>query len=108
MNWQFNFLEGSKKYNFNAEVTWTTYQIEDIKISGEGISAILQNNRPLLVAIESKLPITWRVIHGEIKDSVLLARIKKELENHLKKPAIKLTQPVEKQSNVPVRKAMRA
>ncbi len=89
MDWQFNFTDGKKTYRLRAEMMWATYQIEDIKITGDGISVLLQNNRPLLVAIESTLPITWKVIEGELPDPALAMQIKKSLEADLKKVPVK-------------------
>lgn len=86
MKWQFNVSEGSKNLNLKAEVVYTSYQIEEVKVTGEGISLLLQNNRPLLEAIELKQPLRWRIISGEVKDQVLLAKIKKEAENYLTNP----------------------
>ena len=87
MKWQFNVQEGSKNHNLTAEIILTTYQIEEIRISGAGISLVLQNNRPLLEAIDLKVPLTWRIIQGEIKNQALLNLVKKQLESHLTNPA---------------------
>ncbi len=93
MKWQFNLTEGSKNINLKAEVVFTTYQIEEIKVTGEGISILLMNNRPLLEAIELRQPLTWRLVSGQLKNQDLLTRIKKELERHLVKPGT-ASQPV--------------
>lgn len=85
MKWQFNLTEGSKNINLKAEVIFTTNQIEEIKVTGEGISVILMNNRPLLQAIELRQPLTWKLTSGEVKDQNLLAKIKKEVEKQVTK-----------------------
>jgi len=88
MKWQFNLTEGSKNINLNAEVIFTTYQIEEVKVTGHGISIVLMNNRPLLQAIELRQALSWRLISGEVKDQNLLAKIRKEVEKHVTKGTI--------------------
>ena len=83
MNWQFNVYDGTNNFIFRAEIIYANYQIEEIKISGEGISIILQSNRPLLEAIELKRPINWKIIKGKINDNEILERITKGLEKSL-------------------------
>jgi hypothetical protein len=85
MKWQFNFSVGQKNFIVEAEVICTTYQIEQIKISGSNIAIVIQNNRPLLEAIELKRPLTWRIIHGEMKDQAMYNTIREKVELHLAK-----------------------
>ena len=80
MKWQFNTSDGRKTMTLNAEVICTTLQIEEIKVTGPGVSVVLLNNRPLLEAIELKQPMSWRITDGELKDETLLKNIKLELE----------------------------
>ena len=102
MKWQFNTNDGRKAVTFNAEVICTTLQIEQIKVTGSGISIVLQNNRPLLEAIELKQPLTWRQVDGDAKDQALVGSIKKELENHLKKVPVKPVEAAKKQGKAAV------
>ena len=84
MKWEFILKGGLVSVTLKAEIIYTSYQIEEIKVTGDGISIVLQNNRPLLVAIERNLPIIWKLIEGTIKDPTALNRITAELEQYLK------------------------
>ncbi len=83
MKWEFILQGGLVSKTLKAEVIYTGYQIEEIKVTGDGISIIAQSNRPLLMAIERNYPITWKLIQGEIKGDADFNRITKELEKHL-------------------------
>ena len=83
MKWEFVLTGGLISTTLKAEIIYTTYQIEEIKVTGDGISVILQNNRPLLVAIERNLPITWKLVEGSMKEPSALNRITAELERYL-------------------------
>ncbi len=80
MKWEF-ILNG---VTLKAEIIYTNFQIEEIKVTGDGISIVLQNNRPLLVAIERNIPITWKLVEGQFKESGEFNRITTELEHYLK------------------------
>ncbi len=84
MKWEFILKGGVVSITLKAEIIYTSYQIEEIKVTGDGISIVLQNNRPLLVAIERNLPITWKLLEGAVKDPAALNRITAELEQYLK------------------------
>ena len=84
MKWEFILKGGLVSVTLKAEIIYTSYQIEEIKVTGDGISIVLQNNRPLLVAIERNLPITWKLIEGTMKEPAALNRITAELEQYLK------------------------
>jgi len=83
MKWEFVLTGGLISVTLKAEIIYTSYQIEEIKVTGDGISIILQSNRPLLVAIERNIPITWKLIGGTMKDTTVLSRITAELERGL-------------------------
>jgi len=84
MKWEFILKGGVVSVTLKAEIIYTSYQIEEIKVTGDGISIVLQNNRPLLVAIERNLPITWKLLEGAVKDPAALNLITAELEQYLK------------------------
>ncbi|HEY6974905.1 MAG TPA: hypothetical protein VH396_01375 [Chitinophagaceae bacterium] len=84
MPWFFNISDGTGSHVLKAETIFINQQIEHIKVTGEGISIVLQGNRPLLNAIELKKPINWKIIKGKLKDSNALERIIKGLEESLK------------------------
>ena len=90
MKSQCNFSVGSKSFKTEAEVIGLTHQIEQIQISGNGISIVLQNNRPLLDAIDSKNPLTWKLIRGEMKDIAILHSIIQKLEQGISRSGGKL------------------
>jgi hypothetical protein len=84
MPWYFNISDGTGSHILKAERIFINHQIEDIKVTGEGISIVLQSNRPLLEAIELKKPVNWKIIKGKLNDGNVLGRILKELEESLK------------------------
>jgi hypothetical protein len=85
MKWSLNFSVGSKSFNMQAEVICTTHQIEQVRITGNNIVLVIQNNRPLLDAIELRKPLTWKVIQGEVKDNAVYNAIREKVEHHLVK-----------------------
>lgn len=85
MQWYFNISDETGSHVLKAETIFVNQQIEQIKVTGEGISIVLQGNRPLLDAIELKRPITWKIIKGKLKDSNALERILKGLEESIKR-----------------------
>lgn len=86
MKWLINIPGRAKNNMLTAEVIYSSYQIEQIHVFGEGFSVLLQNNRPLLVAIELDRPLTWKHIQGELKEPAMLVALVTELEKHLEKP----------------------
>jgi hypothetical protein len=86
MKWQFNVPNGSTNITLNAEIICTTHQMEQIKITGKNISITVLGNRPLIEAIERPwhIPLSWRLIQGELADTVLLDSITKSVEQHVK------------------------
>jgi hypothetical protein len=85
MPWYFNISDETGSHVLKAETIFINQQIEHIKVTGEGISIVLQSNRPLLEAIELKRPITWKIIKGKLNDSNALDRILKGLEESWKR-----------------------
>ncbi len=85
MHWFLNVSDGANKYTLKAEQLFINHQIEQIKVTGEGVSIVLQSNRPLLEGIELKKPVNWKIIKGKLKDSNSLERIIKALEEYLKR-----------------------
>jgi len=84
MDWFLKVRDGTNYYSLKAEQLFINNQIEQIKITGEGVSVILQGNRPLLEDIELQRPITWKVIKGQLKDDDSLEHITGALEVSLK------------------------
>ena len=84
MKWEFILTGGLVSVTLKAEIIYTNHQIEEISVTGDGITIVLQNNRPLLVAIERNIPITWKLVEGQLKDSGDFSRIITELESYLK------------------------
>ena len=85
MPWYFNLIDKTGSHVLKAETIFINHQIEHIKVTGEGISIVLQSNRPLLEAIELKRPINWKIIKGKLNDNDALERILKGLEESLKR-----------------------
>ena len=69
----------------NANIIYTSDQIERIKITGKNRCIVLQNNRPLLRArgLKSKR-IDWKLVEGELHNSYVLQAIINKLEKHFK------------------------
>jgi hypothetical protein len=83
VNWVIKVADGRTTYTLKAERLFINNQIEQIKLTGEGVSILLQSNRPLLEQIELDRPITWKVIKGKLKDDQTLERVIKTLEDSL-------------------------
>jgi hypothetical protein len=88
MPWYFNIADKTGSAVLKAETIFINLQIEQIKVTGEGISIVLQGNRPLLEAIELKRPINWKIIKGKLNDNHLLEQILKGLEESLQRQNI--------------------
>src|SRR5690349_2769366 len=84
MPWYFNISDETGNHMLKAETIFINHQIEHIKVAGEGISIVLQSNRPLLEAIELRRPINWKIIKGKLNDTSALQRILEGLEDSLK------------------------
>jgi len=80
MHWFLNISDGENKYVLKAEQLYINHQIEQIKVTAEGISVILESNRPLLKEIGLKRPATWKIIRGKLKDHNAFELITKTLE----------------------------
>lgn len=83
MHWFLKVPVGTNTYILKAELLFVNNQIEQIKVSGEGVSIVLESNRPLLEGIGLKKEITWKVIKGKLKDGDALKGITKVLEHSL-------------------------
>lgn len=83
VNWIIKVTDGTTTYTLKAERLFINNQIEQIKLTGEGVSILLQGNRPLLEQVELERPITWKVIKGKLKDDEALERVIKALEESL-------------------------
>jgi hypothetical protein len=80
MQWSLQLNVGNTKYTVKAERIFMNNQIEQIKITGEAISVVLENNRPLLEYVGIHRPLTWKVTKGKLNDPAVLEQITKELE----------------------------
>jgi hypothetical protein len=85
MYWFLNVSDGTQIYTLKAELLYMNNQIEQIKVTGERVSIVLQSNRPLLEGIGLKKPVTWKVIKGKLNDSEALGRIIERVEESLKR-----------------------
>ena len=85
MPWYFNIADKTGSHVLKAETIFINQQIEQIKVTGEGISIVLQSNRPLLEAIELRRPINWKIIKGKLNDNNVLEQILNGLEESLKR-----------------------
>lgn len=87
MKWQFTVPQGNTSINLNAELVCKSHQMEQISITGKNINITILGNRPLIEAIERPyvIPISWRIIQGEMIDSKLLNQLTKSVEEYLKK-----------------------
>jgi hypothetical protein len=88
-DWFLKVPHGTNNYFLKAEQFFINNQIEQIKITGEGVSIILQSNRPLIENIGSKQPITWKVIDSKLDDEDSLEYITRTLEVSLKTLSLK-------------------
>ena len=85
MYWFFQLIIEKNIYTLKAERLFINKQIEQIKITGEVVSIVLENNRPLIEDLELNREITWKVIRGKLKDHDVLKMITKALQNSLQK-----------------------
>jgi hypothetical protein len=85
MEWQIIIRYDQQYIHLNANVIYSSDQIERIKIIGKNRSIVLQNNRPLLQSrgLKSKR-IDWKLVEGELHNSYVLQAIIKKLEKYLK------------------------
>ena len=83
MHWFLKVPVKTNTYILKAELLFINNQIEQIKVTGEGVSIVLESNRPLLEGIGLKKDVTWKVIKGKLKDDDVLKRITKVLEHSL-------------------------
>ncbi len=85
MEWQIIIRYDQQYIHLNANVIYSSDQIERIKIIGKNRSIVLQNNRPLLLSrgLKSKR-IDWKLVEGELHNSYVLKAIIKKLEKYLK------------------------
>lgn len=89
MKWQFNVPNGTTSISLNAEIICNSPQMEQIKVTGKNVNITILGNRPLIEAIERPypIPVSWRVIQGEINDSKLLNLVTQSVEDYIKKNA---------------------
>ena len=87
MKWQFNVPNGSSSITLNAELIYTTFQVEQVKVTGKGLDFTVNGNRLLIEGIDRPhpIPVTWKIVGGEIKDQPLFTKITKAVEEHLRK-----------------------
>jgi len=86
MHWFINVIVETSTHVLKAECLFINHQIEQIKITGEGVSIVLESNRPLLTELGLDKPVHWKIIKGKLRDNNALDRITKTLEISLKEP----------------------
>ena len=84
MDWFLQLTIEKTTYTLKVERLFINHQIEQIKITGEGISIVLENNRPLIEDLELNKEVTWKIIKGKLKDHEILRRIINLLQDSLK------------------------
>jgi hypothetical protein len=84
MHWFFHINIGNIRYTLKAERLFINKQIEQIKITGEGVSIVVESNRPLIDDLGLNREVNWKIIKGKLKDGDALTTIIKALEESLK------------------------
>jgi len=84
MDWFLKLTIEKITYTLKAERLFINNQIEQIKITGEGVSIVLENNRPLIEDLELNKEISWKIIKGKLKNPDILKRLINLLEDSLK------------------------
>ena len=82
MHWFLQIELNKSTYTLKAERLFINKQIEQIKISGEGISIVLENNRPLIEDLGLNKEIAWKIIKGKLRDEAALKKVTNALEHH--------------------------
>jgi signal transduction protein with GAF and PtsI domain len=85
MHWFIQITFERITYTLKAERLFINNQIEQIKITGEGVSIVLESNRPLLEDLQLNKEVTWKVIKGKLKDNAALKQVISALNESLKK-----------------------
>lgn len=93
MKWQFEIYYNSKRVKINAEVVYSSSQIERIKLTTDTQELLLQSNRPLLQAKNlNRKRILWKIMEGSVKSSHAFELMTESIEAYLrdqgKKPFI--------------------
>jgi signal transduction protein with GAF and PtsI domain len=81
MHWFLQIELNKSTYTLKAERLFINKQIEQIKISGEGISIVLESNRPLIEDLGLKKEIAWKIIKGKLRDEAALKKVTNALEH---------------------------
>ena len=82
MHWFLQIELNKSTYTLKAERLFINKQIEQIKISGEGISIVLENNRPLIEDLGLNKEIAWKIIKGKLRDEAALKKVTNALEHY--------------------------
>jgi hypothetical protein len=85
MHWFLQLTFDKITYTLKAERLFINNQIEQIKITGEGVSIVLESNRPLIEDLQLNKEITWKVMKGKLKDTAVLKQVITALNESLKK-----------------------
>ena len=93
MKWQFEIQYNYKRVIINAEIIYTSPQIEKIKLTSGAHEMVVESNRPLLQAKGlNKKRIQWKVREGSIKNrsafEMMIESIEAYLRNQGKKPYV--------------------
>lgn len=85
MKWQFVIHYNSKKVNINAEIIYTSAQIEKIRLTIGTHEMIIESNRPLLKAKHlNKKRIQWKVREGAINNAYAFELMLETIEAYLR------------------------
>lgn len=79
---------GTNTYQLKAVIVYESSQIMRIRVFGKYSSILLENNYPLLTALNSKKGIKWQIKEGQFEDKLgngrLLIDIISQLEHYIK------------------------
>ena len=85
MNWQFEIYYNSKRIKINAEVVYSSAQIERIKLTAGTHELLLESNRPLLEGKGlKKKRIQWKIKEGSVKSSHAFELMTESIEAYLR------------------------
>ena len=85
MEWGFTITYDRKTIRLRARILFMNDQVERIQVRARNKHIIVQSNRPFLDAKGLKQKrIDWKIIEGTISNSMVLEKILRNVEQHLK------------------------
>ena len=85
MKWSFSIYYNGKNVNIDAEIIYSSAQIEKIRLTIGANVAVVENNRPLLKAkhLNKKL-INWKLREGSVNNAHAFALMLLSMEEYLR------------------------